>query len=112
MKNAELLLLTGSAFVVYAAAVVGSATVLGRTERIPRSLQTAVIPSAAGRGAWWRRVYLGISVTFMLISQGILLIWLVSEPPSVGSLIVIGEFVLALLVAAYIALPVAPEGNS
>jgi hypothetical protein len=108
MSNAELLLLTGSVFVVYAASVVGSATVLGRTGRLPPVLQTAIAPGATTMGVWRRRAYLGISLSFMVISQGLLLLWLVSNFPNVGDFIVVGEFAVAMLMTLYIVRPAPP----
>lgn len=106
MNLGELLLLAASAFVVYALGVIGVATVWGRRHRVPRALQIAVVPSVDTMGAWRRRVYLAIAFAFVFVSQGLLLLWLISGSPRLGdAAIVVAEFALAALLTFYLARP-------
>ena len=106
MNLGELLLLCASALVVSAASVIGIATVMGRSDRVPHALQAAIVPSARTMGRWRRRAYVAIAVAFVLISQGLLLWWLVSESTDLpGAVVVVTEFALALLLVLYLARP-------
>ena len=106
MNLGELLLLSGSAFVVYAASCAGIATVLGRSHRVPQLVQGALAPGAKTMSGWRRGVYLAIAAAFGLIGQGLLLVWLISgQPDLVGYAIVFAEFALAVILAVYIVRP-------
>lgn len=106
MNLGELLLVTASAFVVSAASIIGIATVMGRGDRVPHALQEAIVPSAPTMGRGRKRAYVAIALAFALISQGVLLSWLVSDSAYLpGAVVVVSEFALALLLVLYVARP-------
>ena len=55
MNLGEVLVISAAAFVVSAASVIGIATVMGRSDRVPHALQVAVVPGAHTMGRWGKR---------------------------------------------------------
>jgi hypothetical protein len=99
---AEVALLVGSALAVFASGALAVATLVGKGQRVPQPWQFAVA-NAATMGKWHRRGALGIALFFCAISQCVLVLYLASSSLSMlGVLLVIIEFVLAVLIVRYL----------
>jgi hypothetical protein len=109
VSSAELLLLTGSALAVFAASLVGIAVFSGRGVRVPRRAQQVVVPNAEAMGKWQRRMALAIAAGLGLLSQGLLLAYLLTAPLDTFSAVLVGgELALALSMLAYVLWPTRP----
>ncbi len=103
MSPGEVLLLSASVLVLYAASAIGLATLFGRGDRVPAWLRIAVVPSAPTFGSQRRRVYSALALMFMVVGQGLLVIYLLgSTADRLGWLIVVSEFALAGALTAYL----------
>lgn len=102
MTLGELTLLSASSFVVYAACAIGWATLRGRAHRVPGWLRSAVLPNAATMGRKRRRAYLTITLSFMLISQGLLVFGLMGGEAPVGRVVVLAEYTAVIATSVYL----------
>lgn len=103
MTPAEILLLAGSALAVFAISAVSVAVLAGQDGRVPRTIQLAVAPNAERMRGWERRFALAIALFFVVMSQGVLVLYLVgAQVGSSGVLIVGAEIVLAALIGLYL----------